>query len=142
MIIELKVQLENSIYVEESWTGVIEINSSATLEELHLAIQAAVGFSNDHLYEFYIAKTDRSRDRLRFDDENEGIFNTKLEDLYPLPDKKHLYYLFDYGDSWLFKISKTKKKAWKPDSRGAYPRLVLETGQKPEQYPDWEEDDE
>lgn len=142
MIIELKVTLGVSLYAEERWTGVIEIESSATLEELHLAIQEVMGFGNDHLYEFYIAKTDRSLERVRFNDENEGIFNTKLEDLFPLPDKKHLYYLFDYGDCWLFKISKTKKKAWNRDLSLAYPRLIVETGQKPEQYPDWEEDDE
>ena len=39
---------------EEGWEATIEIESSSTLEDLHFAIQSAVGFDNDHLYEFYI----------------------------------------------------------------------------------------
>jgi len=142
MIIELKVTLEDGMYAEERWDGVLAIDASATLEDLHFAIQEAVGFDNDHLYEFYIARTDRSRERIQFDEENEGIFKMTLKDLFPLPDKKHLYYMFDYGDSWLFKISKTRKKAWEPEPGFTYPRLILETGEKPEQYPSWEDDDE
>jgi len=142
MIIELKVTLEDGMYAEERWDGVLAIDASATLEDLHFAIQEAVGFDNDHLYEFYIARTDRSRERDQFDEENEGIFKMTLKDLFPLPDKKHLYYMFDYGDSWLFKISKTRKKAWEPEPGFTYPRLILETGEKPEQYPSWEDDDE
>jgi hypothetical protein len=121
---------------------VLAIDASATLEDLHFAIQEAVGFDNDHLYEFYVARTDRSRERDRFDEENEGIFKMTLEDLFPLPKQKHLYYMFDYGDSWLFKISKTRKKAWEPEPDLTYPRLILETGKKPVQYPAWDEDDE
>lgn len=142
MIIELKVTLEDGMYAEERWDGVLAIDASATLEDLHFAIQEAVGFDNDHLYEFYVARTDRSRERDQFDEENEGIFKMTLKDLFPLPDKKHLYYMFDYGDSWLFKISKTRKKAWEPEPGFTYPRLILETGEKPEQYPSWEDDDE
>ena len=139
MILVLKVKLLFGTYANSEWEGVIEIQSSTTLEELHLAIQDALYFDNDHLYEFFIARTERSRERVRFDDEGGELYSTTVEDLYPLPDGRHLYYLFDYGDHWLFKITKLKKGNQEPDPHVTYPRLIHETGKRPEQYPAWED---
>jgi len=102
-------------------------------------IQDAVKFDNDHLYEFYISRTERSRDRIRFDDEDGGIYSTTLESIYPLKKDRKLYYMFDYGDSWLFKIAKSRNSPQKPKQGINYPRIVSEKGNKPEQYPAWEE---
>jgi len=140
MIWTLRVELLDGLYAgEEECVQVIEIDSSDTLEDLHLAIQDAVGFDNDHLYEFYVARTERSRDRKRFDEGNGGISTTTLEDIYPLEKGKKLYYLFDYGDSWRFKITKTRTKAHPPLEGIEYPRVIERTGSNPDQYPDWEE---
>ena len=139
MIWTLTVELLFGTYAEEEWNGIIEIESSATLEDLHYAIIDAVNFANDHLYEFYISRTERSRDRLRFDEENGAIYNRTLESLYPLEKGRKLFYMFDYGDHWLFKITKSRKKPYdaKPDVE--YPRLLKTVGRAPEQYPIWEE---
>ena len=59
---------------------------------------------NDHLYGFYIARTERSRNRIGFDDDNGGIYDVTLEPLYPLDKGKTIFYLFDYGDKWIFTI--------------------------------------
>ncbi len=59
------------MYAEESWSTTIELDSLTTFEDFHYIIQDAVEFDNDHMYEFYIARTDRSRDRIHFDDENQ-----------------------------------------------------------------------
>lgn len=75
---------------ENNWKVLVEIDSMSTLEELHYLIQYAVNFDNDHLYEFYISKTERSRDRIRFDDENEKIYSATLESIYPLEKGKKL----------------------------------------------------
>ncbi|MCD6569432.1 MAG: hypothetical protein J7L53_01880 [Deltaproteobacteria bacterium] len=139
MIWTLKVELLFGIYAEAECIRIIEINSSSILEDLHFAIQDAVGFDNDHLYEFYISKTERSRDRIRFDDENRGIYNVTLESLYPLEKGKKLYYLFDYGDNWLFKIIKSRKKPTEPIKGLDYPRVVESIGDNPEQYPIYDE---
>ncbi len=139
MIWVLKVKLVNGIYATGEWEGVIEIDASASLEELHLAIQDALNFDNDHMYEFFIARTERGRDRLVFDDENGEIYEQTLADLFPLPEKQSLYYRFDFGDEWHFKITKTRKSHPEPVPGVTYPRLIQETGEKPEQYPDWEE---
>jgi hypothetical protein len=84
MIWILKVELLFGTYAEDNWSGLIEIESSSTLEDLHFAIIDAVNFANDHLYEFYISRTERSRVRLRFSEESGKIYNTTLESLYPL----------------------------------------------------------
>ncbi len=139
LIWTFRVELLSGLYAEEECVRVIEIDSSDTLDDLHMAIQDAVGFDNDHLYEFYVARTERSRDKQRFDDENGGIYSTALDDLYPLDKGKKLYYLFDYGDSWRFKITKSRVRPHPPVEGIEYPRVIESTGKNPDQYPDWDE---
>jgi hypothetical protein len=138
MIWTVTIELLFGMYAEESWSTTIELDSLTTLEDFHYIIQDAVEFDNDHMYEFYIARTDRSRDRIHFDDENEKIYDTTLESLYPLEKNRKLFYLFDYGDSWLFKVSKSRKKPHDPEKGKQYPRIVEVKGKAPEQYPEWE----
>ena len=139
MIWTLKVELLFGSCAEEEWDGLIELESSSTLEELHFSIIDAVNFENDHLYELYVSRTDKGRDRLRFDEESGKIYNTTLESLYPLEKGRKLYYLFDYGDHWLFRITKSRKRPQEPKTGIKYPRLLSEVGKAPEQYPIWEE---
>ena len=135
MIWTMKVELLFGHYAEEECIRLIEIDSSSTLEELHLSIQNAISFDNDHLYEFYISRTERSREREVFDDDSGGIYDTPLENLYPLPAGKKLFYLFDYGDHWLFRISRSRRKPIQPLNSTEYPRVVERIGENPEQYP-------
>ena len=139
MIWILKAELLFGAYAEEEWEGTIEIESSSTLEDLHFALQDILNFDNDHMYEFYVSRTERSRDRIRYDDENGLVYDLTLEKLYPLGKNRKLFYLFDYGDHWLFKVTKSRKKARDPIQGIEYPRLIEEVGKKPEQYPSWEE---
>jgi hypothetical protein len=46
----------------------------------------------------------------------------KLNEIYPIPGFK-LYYLFDFGDSWLFQIKKSRKRL-SEDSKVKYPRVA------------------
>ena len=62
---------------------------------------------------------------------------TKLNEIYPLTGAK-LYYLFDFGDCWLFEIKKSKKKK-NLDQNITLPQLIESSGKNPEQYPEWEE---
>jgi hypothetical protein len=142
MIWTFKIKLASSPLTDQPWAAEIEIDSSATLGQLHLAIQDAVGFDNDHLYDFYISRTESSHSpsAIRFDDEQDGAYSSMtLENLYPLETGYHLYYFFDYGDSWLFKLSKSRKKPHEPRQGIDYPRCISEMGERPEQYPDYEE---
>ena len=65
-------------------------------------IQKIVDFDDDYLYEFYIGKNPRNR-------ACSIPKKTKLNEIYPLTGYK-IYYLFDFGDSWLFQIKKSRKK--------------------------------
>ncbi len=139
MIWILKAELLFGAYAEEEWEGTIEIDSSSTLEDLHFTLQHILNFDNDHLYEFFVSRTERSHKQIRYDDDNELVYEVTLEELYPLEKNNKLFYLFDYGDSWTFKITKSRKKAQEPVQGVEYPRLIEEVGIKPEQYPSWEE---
>lgn len=142
MIMTLKVTLVRGMYCEGDWTANIELEESSTLEDLHRAVQEAVKFNDDHLYSFFVSRTDRSRSRDYFDDENGLIFTTIVGDMFPLPKDRYLFYLFDWRYEWVFKISPSRKRPHEPLQGVKYPRVESESGVKPLQYPHYEDDDE
>ena len=136
MIITLKLQGVYGSFDEESeiWYRMIEIDSGSDLETLHLAIQDAIDFDNDHLYEFFVANSIHSHEKIRFDDDNQRLWEYSIGELFPLPKHKKLFYLFDYGDSWYFRITKSRKKPKQDEAGVSYPRVVEQIGKNPEQY--------
>ncbi len=146
-IYTLKVKLSSFQPSPDDWVAKFEILDSATLYDLHNAIQSYVDFDDDHLHEFYTgrswsSKKSISSDDFSFDAENkfQGDGETAiLSEIFPLPKDHKLYYLFDFGDSWKFSISKLRKEK-DPEPDVQYPLLVEESGIKPKQYGD--EDDE
>jgi hypothetical protein len=150
LTLTVKLLFDQSPMAGDKWKGTIEIESSSTLADLHSAIQDAVEFEDDHLFEFYIAKSPRAyNDRIRFigydddfsDDEYGSIFDTKISDIFPLETGKKFFYWFDFGDNWMFEISKGRKADKDPVKGEEYPRLVDEKGVKPVQYPDYDDED-
>jgi hypothetical protein len=115
VIYTLTVTCVRGAYLAEECVRVIEIGDDASLEDLHLAIQGAVAFDNDHLYDFYAGRNHRNRQIGYADDvawewkEQEAVFAelTLGEDVYPLEGLK-LYYHFDFGDDWIFEIRKAR----------------------------------
>jgi hypothetical protein len=90
---------------------------------------------------FYLAGAVRRgvHQALIYDADNGVEMAQRLSQVFPLPKDKKLYYVFDFGDCWLFKIVSLGSHA--PARRGVqYPRLVSDTGAKPLQYGDdgWE----
>jgi hypothetical protein len=170
MIWTLKVKLLSGRWAEKDWEATIALDASSTLADSHLIIQQAVGFDNDHLYGFYVARTPWSRDRVRYDgsqqygwydededgdeveDQDEGEYGdededyseeegdaastTTLEGLFPLPTDRRLFYRFDYGDNWIFQISRARNKPFEPEPGTEWPRLIGERGERPLQYPE------
>lgn len=114
---------------EVPWCSMIEVKEDFTLHNLHKYIQKLVDFDDDHLYEFYIGRNPRNR---AFSIPNK----TRLNEIYPLTGNK-LYYLFDFGDSWLFEITKSRKKK-SEDVKIKYPVLTESSGANPEQYPEYD----
>ncbi len=128
---------------------VIEIKSDASFLELHEAIQDAVDFDNDHLFEFYMGRNPRNRAYAIGGEPNWDTFNPmttyrniRLSNAWPLPKGMNLYYLFDFGDNWLFQINKTRHKDKVVKPGVVYPRVIEAKGKNPEQYPDYEEWDD
>ena len=115
---------------EEPWKRIIEVEENMVFQKLHAYIQEVVEFDDDHMYEFYIGKNPRNRSNII-------NINSKLNEVYPLVGYK-IYYLFDFGDCWLFQIKKSRKKLQK-EVGVDYPRLVKSVGENPEQYPEYEE---
>jgi len=142
MITTLKITLLRGRFCEGEWSVNIELDGSATLDDLHYAIQKAVHFDNDHQYCFYLSRTDRSRNREYFNNENELIFTQTIKDLFPLPSKQSLFYFFDWGDDWVFKVSSSRKRPHDPVEGLAYPRVESESGIKPVQYLSDEDDED
>ena len=66
----------------------------------------------------------------------DALFTPTLESLYPLPKDRKLFYLFDYGDDWIFQIARTRNKPFEAEPGVDYPRLISESGEKPPQYPE------
>jgi hypothetical protein len=121
------------------WEATIEAPDILSLFELHHLIQDTVYFDNDHLFDFYAGRNYRNR-KVVFSEEpgsplDGGIYeDTRLKDIYPFEFKGlKLYYLFDYGDNWIFEIRKSRKRV-KPVQGHTYPRVVSDNGVKLIQY--------
>ncbi len=124
---------------------VIEIDSNSSFLQLHEAIQYAVDFDNDHLFQFYLG---RHPDQHAYTIGGEPSWNgynpinryrkISISDTWPLPTGYKLYYLFDFGDQWIFQINKTRHKDKLSIPGIVYPRVIEAKGKNPEQYSDWE----
>jgi hypothetical protein len=124
--------------VEHVWRD-IEIATDQTLEDLHLMIQRAFGWSDDHLYSFFM--NGRAWDRSAeigspWSDCHLHTHQVKIGTLDLKPGRRFLY-LFDYGDNHEFDISVVRIDL--VTHRGDYPRIVAARGRAPQQYPDYDE---
>ncbi len=120
-------------YNKNFWEANIEVPDICSLFDLHLFIQKIVNFDNDHLFEFYAGRNDRNRKIVFYGNPGNPIDGgdyetTLLKNIYPLKGLK-LYYLFDFGDDWLFEIRKIRKKVIPLDGT-EYPRIVSNNGIK------------
>ena len=136
MIITLKISLDTY------WSCEIEFEDNSTLVDVHHAIQNAVDFDDDHFFEFFVARNRWARNRVEYSFDLGNLNNTMITDVFPLQPKQQLFYLFDYGASWIFKISKSRKAPRAAVDGVEYPRVVKETGQKPLQYGPVEDEDD
>ena len=135
-----KIVCEFGLYLEDEWVREFEIPSNFTLGDLHFAILEMIGFDNDHLYDFFAGRRSSNRKYIFSEDENwdqrESVFcSTTLESIYPLPKNMKLFYIFDYGDNWTFRIVKTRKKSKEIENIVEYPRVLKGVGENPDQYP-------
>jgi len=145
MIITLRVECVQGLYLQEECVRTLEIDQDASLIYLHYAIQDAVAFDDDHMFEFF-AGTGPRRRKMSFAEDEGGEYDADimgevtLEQVFPLPKSMKLYYHFDFGDDWIFEIRRGRKKPAPPAPGVTYPRVVERIGPNPPQYGEWEEE--
>jgi hypothetical protein len=118
----------------------IELAEDQTLEDLHLIIQRAYGWWDDHLYSFFMSGEpwDRTSEiGSPWSDSSLHTHQAEIGQLDLKPGQKFLY-LFDYGDSHEFDVQLLDIN--RPASPGNYPKIIARQGQSPEQYPDYDEE--
>ena len=112
----------------------IKLSHNHSLGDLHMAIQDAFIFDDDHLYAFYIDGNQRTGKPIYCEDtHDDGITaeKTRIFDLALYIGQKMLY-LFDFGDEWKFDVEliEIDKEAPLP----LKPMIIESKGEAPEQY--------
>jgi hypothetical protein len=125
-IVRLKITLDD---VEPKVLRRVEVPLSIRLDRLHLTIQAAMGWTNSHLYEI------RARDvgwGIVDPDWGDGPLDAckaKLDNVLEDVGVKTLRYLYDFGDGWEHTIKIERLDDPKPGV--LYPRLTEAKGRCP-----------
>ena len=139
MILTLDIKLSGWRMTTDSWSARVEVTENTTLTELHETILRLVGFDNDHLHAFFAGRNWRNR-KIRYGEPADTPYGfneseeVTLREVFPLPKGYKLYYYFDFGDDWLFEISR-RPNTKEADRNAEYPQLLHEKGLRPIQYP-------
>jgi Plasmid pRiA4b ORF-3-like protein len=125
-IARLKITLDD---VEPEVLRRIEVPLSLRLDRLHLTLQAAMGWTNSHLYEI------RARDvgwGIPDPDWRDGPLDARKARLIDVLDDtgaKTLHYIYDFGDNWEHTIK--IEKLFDPIPGALHPRLLEASGRCP-----------
>ena len=125
-VLRLKVTLDD---VEPKVLRRIEVPADIKLDRLHLTLQAALGWTNSHLYEIRARDTGWGLPSPDWPDGPLDARKAKLIDVLEDAGTKTLRYLYDYGDGWEHTIKVERMAAAEPDV--AYPRLIDASGRCP-----------
>ncbi len=133
----------------------IDALSTTTLEDLHQEIFTLFERYDPHLWEFQFAtRRPFGRSGVHIDsngnveswtvwldlDEDQHPLDLTLADL-SLGPRQYFFYIFDFGDLWIHKISVSSYQEVKEANPAPF-RLVKSVGEVPPQYPDFEDEDE
>lgn len=119
-IVTLRIQL---LHIEPLIWRQLEVPTAITLGALHEVVQAAMCWSDTHLWEFTI---DKRRYGIPDDDDwrndpLEDADDTLLGDLLE-PRTTTIGYVYDFGDNWELQLILTNRRTGAPDA--AYPCYV------------------
>jgi len=108
----------------------VEVPTSITLNVLHSVVQAAMGWSNSHLWQFTIARQlygppmGRDWGPTPMRDAAKVLLREVLR-----PSRTTIDYLYDFGDSWEHRLVVTRIRQGEPGV--GYPRYVAGEGNAP-----------
>lgn len=95
----------------------LQVESRATLAQLHAIIQAAMGWENCHLYTFTVGGTKYGIPHLDWNVED--VSRLRLQDL---PEGAKFVYVYDMGDWWEHEV--TVEEILLPEAGVQYPRCI------------------
>lgn len=138
--IKLNITLENMPYkVRRS----VLVPANIHMFQLHLIIQIVFQWENDHLFQFSDKKSYNAEFSIRLPLEGDNFsmsfnrreildpFKVQLEQLLSMLPKSTLYYEYDFGDSWMHKITLGKLTAKDAKLFTGAPILVAANGKTP-----------
>ena len=133
VLYEFRVSLSNKCYRE------ILCRGHHTFEDLHLAIQDAFDFDNDHLYSFYLDGKKWSSRSINHPYCDEPPYSDDvLIGGAGLRIKQKILYLFDFGDEWKFNVTLLSIK--RSEDLPLHPVISKSVGDAPDQYPSYDDD--
>ena len=149
-------QLSVSIIGIPKLYRLIDISENASFEDLHDSIFEAFGRYDPHLYSFFLTRNDtksmreiynapeitapqNTDDPFGFGKKKRSAAETTIGDA-ELVEKDVLHYLFDFGDDWWHRIRVQKIGQLRTDKK--HIKLVKSVGHSPDQYPDYDDEDE
>jgi GNAT superfamily N-acetyltransferase len=128
-IARLKIELDE---MEPPVLRRIEVPQTIRLDDLHVVIQAAMGWENYHMYEFRVGRTVAYglTDPDWPDTDTQSAKKATLADLIGrLKRNKTFHYIYDFGDDWLHIVK--LEALVEADPEFAYPRLDTVQGRCP-----------
>ena len=125
-IARLKITLDD---VKPAVLRRIEVPFTIRLDRLHLAIQAAMGWTNSHLYEIRAGDVGWGMPDPDWRDGPLDARKARLDNVLEDIGTKTLRYLYDFGDGWEHTIK--IERLIDPEPGVLYPRLIDVTGRCP-----------
>jgi hypothetical protein len=102
------------------WRRIL-VPGNTKLSDLHLMLQAAMGWANGHLHMFTIDGIDYSARNPEFDDDMEDEKKFRLDKVVSHP-KARFRYVYDFGDNWEHLI--VVEQIMPPESGSKYPMCI------------------
>lgn len=125
-IAHLRITLDD---VEPAVVRRLEVPLTIRLDRLHLALQAAMGWTNSHLYEIRARDVGWGMPDPDFGDGPLDASKARLADVMEDVGVKSLKYLYDFGDGWEHTIR--VERITDPVPGIVYPRLIEAVGRCP-----------
>ena len=125
-VLRLNVTLDD---VEPKVLRRIEVPADIKLDRLHLTLQAALGWTNSHLFEIGARDVGWGIPSPDWPDGPLDARKVKLIDVLEDAGTKTLRYLYDYGNGWEHTIK--VERMIPADTNIAYPRLIEASGRCP-----------
>lgn len=107
----------------------VEVPATLRLDRLHLTIQAAMGWTNTHLYEILARDTGWGIPDPNWGDGPLDARKARLMHVLEDVGTMTLKYLYDFGDGWRHTVKVERIAA--PEPAAAYPRLIEAAGRCP-----------